>query len=141
MKILAIDLGEKKTGLAMWQEGFVVGAGTIAGIASGEKFLDELKAIIKKEEISKLVVGVPHSKSGQAAKNARTTIESIKKATKLPIKEVDETLTSKAAQERLGGKHARLAGRREDDEEAAKIILEDYLNQKITNKIIKQYKK
>lgn len=122
MKILALDLGAKKTGLAIAQEGFIFGR----GIACGWNHLDELagtiKGVINIDKIDKIIAGVPKSQSGEAADKVKKVIGDLQELIILEIEEVDETLTSKAAQERIGGN-----GKYDDDEEAAKIILEDYL--------------
>ena len=122
MKILALDLGAKKTGFAIAQEGFVFGR----GIACGWNHLDELagtiKGIINIDKIDKIIAGVPQSQSGDAAEKVRKIISDLQELIILEIEEVDETLTSKAAQSRISGN-----GKYDDDEEAAKILLEDYL--------------
>lgn len=119
LKLLALDLGQKKTGLALADEGFVVGRGVISGWGEWTKFLDDLGRVLERDKISGLVVGIPKSPSGDAEREYRQMIDKIKNKFHLPVEEIDETLTSYAARQRVG--HDR------DDEEAAKIILEDYL--------------
>jgi len=124
MKILALDLGSRRTGLAMAQESFVLGRGTVAGWDGWEKMIAALHEIVDQEKPKILVAGVPHSVSGEAAEHIRKLIQLLQKELKLPIKEVDETLTSVEARQRFSKNLAV-----DDDEEAAKIILEDYLRQ------------
>lgn len=127
MKILALDLGSRRTGVAVAQENFIFGRGTICGWEEWERFTRELEEQITKEKINKIVVGIPHSVSGDAAKRVRNIIDKIKKEfDNIKIEEIDETLTSKEAQRRAGYNQG------DDNEEAAKIILEDYLR-KISN--------
>lgn len=121
MKILALDLGTRRSGVAVAQESFIFGRGTISGWENWQLFIDELKGTIAKENIKKIVVGIPHSVSDEAAEKVRNIIGKIKKEIDINIEEIDETLTSKEAQRRAG------TNRGDDNEEAAKIILEDYL--------------
>ncbi len=121
-KILALDLGANKTGLALATEGFVVGRGVIGGYNDLTKLFSDLAEVIKKEgEVGKIVIGIPRSKSGEREKAYRTYINALNKEFGLAIETVDETLTSREARAR--------GARAQDDEEAAKIILEDYLAQ------------
>lgn len=123
MKILALDLGSRRTGVAIAHVNFIFGRGTICGWEDWERFTRELKEQITKEKINKIIVGVPHSVSGEAAKRVQNIINKIKKEfDNIKIEEIDETLTSAEARRRIG------AGIKIDDnEEAAKIILEDYI--------------
>jgi len=122
MKILGLDLGTRRSGMAIAEEDFIFGRGTISGWENWQLFIDELKGAIAKENIKKIVVGIPHSASGEAAQKAREVVDRIKKEIgDITIDEIDETLTSKEAQRRAG------TNRGDDNEEAAKIILEDYL--------------
>jgi putative transcription antitermination factor YqgF len=119
LKLLALDLGQKKTGLALAEEGFVIGRGVISGWGEWDKLVGDLGKILKEEKIDSLVVGVPKSPSGDAEAEYRLMIGKIKDKFHLKVEEIDETLTSHAARQRVGHDG--------DDEEAAKIILEDYL--------------
>jgi putative transcription antitermination factor YqgF len=127
MKILALDLGEKRTGLALLNEEFIVGAGTIGGYGNLQKMLAELDGVLKKEGVTQIVYGLPFSKSGEQGEKYKAIASAIGKRFKLPMASIDETLTTVEAQRRNGKEH-------EDNEEAAKIILEDYLNQRIAKK-------
>lgn len=121
-KILALDLGAKKTGLALAEEGFVVGRGVVGGYEDMTVLVADLEKVIGREStVVKLVVGVPRSKSGDREKAYRGYISVLKKETGLPVETADETLTSFDARAR--------GARAQDDEQAAKIILEDYLAQ------------
>ncbi|HOE74491.1 MAG TPA: Holliday junction resolvase RuvX [bacterium] len=121
MKILALDLGEKRTGLALLKEGFILGAGVIAGYQNLEKMFTQLAGVIKKENVTRAVYGLPCSKSGEQEKKYKAIAQQISQRYQLPLEGVNETLTTVEAQRR-GGKQC------DDNEEAAKIILEDYLN-------------
>ena len=125
MAILAIDLGEKKCGLARTDEQFVVGNGVIAGYGAYDQFIDTIKTEVERYSIDQLVVGVPQSKTGEQAGKYGDIIDRIKDDTNLPVATVDETLSSFEARRRQPNN----IPNGDDDEAAAKIILEDYLNQ------------
>ena len=119
--ILALDLGAKQTGLALFKEGFVVGRGVVGGWLEWQQLSAELERVIAEEQVTRLVIGVPNSPSGDQARQYETYIAAIKKKFALPVATVDETLTSVAAREQ--------GASTDDHEAAAKIILEDYLAQ------------
>jgi putative transcription antitermination factor YqgF len=125
MAILAIDLGEKKCGLARTDEQFVVGGGVAAGYGAYDRFIDTIKSVVGNYKIDRLVIGVPKSKSGEQADKYGAIIDRIKADTNLPVTTVDETLSSFEARRRQPSN----IPNGDDDEAAAKIILEDYLNQ------------
>ncbi|HLB32008.1 MAG TPA: Holliday junction resolvase RuvX [Patescibacteria group bacterium] len=119
--ILALDLGAKQTGLALFKEGFVVGRGVVGGWLEWQQLSAQLSRVIAEEQVARIVVGVPHSPSGDQARQYETYIAVINKKFALPVSTVDETLTSVAAREQ--------GASTDDHEGAAKIILEDYLAQ------------
>lgn len=121
--ILAIDLGAKKSGLALMTEGFILGKGTIGGFDEWTRLVGELKDFIEKNNVNSLVVGIPYSRSGERARKYQELIRHLDNELDLPIESIDETLTSHEASRRSSG--GKLDN---DDEEAAKIILEDYVN-------------
>jgi len=125
MKILAIDLGEKKSGLARTDEQFVVGGGVISGYGAYNEFIDAIKDIIAEYAIEQLVIGLPQSLSGQQADKYRDIIKKVQRDTNLTVATVDETLSSFEARRRQPSN----THNGDDDEAAAKIILEDYINQ------------
>ena len=125
MAILAIDLGAKKCGLARTDEQFVVGGGVVSGYIEYDQFIDTIKVAVERYSIDQLVIGVPQSKSGDQADKYGDIIERIKDDTNLPVATVDETLSSFEARRRQPNN----IPNGDDDEAAAKIILEDYLNQ------------
>lgn len=142
MNILSIDLGKKKTGLAVYREGMVLGAGVIEGWSQWDLMLETIDKQLYDHAIDKIVIGVPKSQSGQAEKQYRQLGEKISRRTGLKVEYIDETLTSVAANNqfvplRKVAQRGSLQGEKQrgkDDEQAAKIILQDYLaNQNITN--------
>ena len=123
--ILAIDLGAKKTGLALATEGFVLGKGKISGFDNWQSLVGELRDVIKKNDVNYLVVGIPYSRSGERARRYRGLTRRLYRQLRLPVATIDETLTSFEAARRDQSRGTKGG---DDDEAAAKIILEEYIN-------------
>lgn len=119
MNILAIDYGDKRIGLAWAQMGLdvILPYGLITG------GIKELAALIKKEHIDKLVIGLPIGLSSEENRNTekvRKFADKLKKETDLPIEFVDERFSSAQA-DSMGGEVSR-------DEKSAMVILQSYID-------------
>jgi putative Holliday junction resolvase len=130
MRILAIDLGEKRIGLAICdpEERLAVPLGTVA--RSGRlKLVHELARIARLEGVERLLVGEPlrlDGSAGEAAGRARRLGLELAAACQLPVEFLDEALTSHEARTRL----RQTPGRGEIDAVAAQVLLEDYLGRR-----------
>ncbi len=131
-KVLALDFGIKRTGIAISDE--------MKMIASGLKTLDtrELMAFLKdqipKENIDTLVVGEPKHVDGQAMKletNIKYFIEDFQELfPKVKVERMDERFTSKMAFQTMidsGLKKKQRQNKALIDEVSATIILQNYL--------------
>lgn len=133
MKLLGVDYGEKRIGLAFSDTmlNMVLPYGVIKRptiLAQAR----ELSAIITRDNIQKVVVGFPLSQNGAENKNTARVQElafELQKLTNVPTEFFDERFSSQAADAR-GGTVSR-------DEKSAMIILEGYLerNNKTRNQI------
>lgn len=139
MKILSIDYGDKKIGLAISDKEKKLASRflTIKNI-SLRNSVRELAKIAADNKISKIVVGIPVGFSGEGnqAEMTRLFIDKLKQKIDLPIIEVNEVFTSKMAGENLknaGIKKSELKNL--IDQEAARIILQEYLD-KISNNFL-----
>ncbi|MEK9165737.1 MAG: Holliday junction resolvase RuvX [Patescibacteria group bacterium] len=124
MKILAIDYGAKKIGLAVSDK-----KGRIAfpfGVVNNDAgLIERLKKIIKQEEIEKIIVGAPrYNPKTELYYQIETFINNLEANFDLPIKTHDELLTSKAAQKIKSDATSKA---KSDHDLAAMLILEDYL--------------
>lgn len=130
MRILGIDYGEKRIGLAVSDEKETLASRFLTlENKSLKKSIKEIKKIVSEENIKKIVVGIPIGFRGDSeqTKAVRKFIGELKKNIDLPIIEINEIFTSKMAEENL-----REAGMKDVkkviDQEAARIILESYLD-------------
>lgn len=123
MNILAIDYGTKRVGLS-WSDttlGVILPFGVVEKPSLKEK-VRELKKILDKENIQRIVVGFPLGLKGEENKNTERVkkfVFELQKNIDIEIEYQDERFSSIGADE-LGGGVSR-------DERAAMLILEGYL--------------
>ena len=104
MKILSIDYGEKRIGLAVSDESETLASRFLTlENNSLKKSVEGIKKIISEENIKKIVVGVPVGFRGESGQTeiTREFIGELSKNVDLPIIEINEIFTSKMAEENL----------------------------------------
>lgn len=132
-RILAIDYGKKRTGLAVTDTLQIV-PGALATVETSQlmAFLDDY---ISKEPVERIIIGEPRQPNGQPSENlARVKTfqgQWRKKHPEIPIEGYDERFTSMMAHRTMldAGLHKKA---RQDkalvDKISATIILQDYLS-------------
>lgn len=134
MRILSIDYGEKRIGLAISDENEKLASRFLTlENKSFKNLIDKIKIIVEKESIRKIIIGIPVGLKGESAqtKIIRGFSAKISQNIDMPIIEINEVFTSKMAEENLreaGIKSGEI--KKIIDQEAARIILQDYLNKK-----------
>ena len=131
-RILSIDYGRKRTGLAVTDPLQLI-AGGLATVSTSELF-DWLKNYIAREPVERIVIGEPRQPNGEPSENLARVQQFVnrwKKAVpEVPIEYYDERFTSVLAHQVMLdsgiGKKAR-QNKGLVDEISATIILEDYL--------------
>ena len=142
-RLLGVDLGERRIGLAIAEQGHEPPQGllTIRRSASDADDAVRLEAIVREQAIDQLVVGLPlnaNGDEGPMATAARAWAQAMGAALALPIRLRDERLSSHRAEARIGPMPRGRSGgppsptqreryRARVDQEAAAIILEDEL--------------
>jgi putative Holliday junction resolvase len=134
MRILAIDLGAKRVGLALAEaeSRFAYPLTTLARGAR-EKLFEDLGRIVRDNDVGEIVVGLPLALDGSetlGSRQARNFVCSLKRRLALPVVLVNEALTSEAAKDDLvaaGRKGASLKAVL--DQQAAVHILQTYFSQ------------
>jgi len=122
VKVLAIDYGTKRIGLAVSDE-----TETLArelAILPPKEFWGSIKDIIERENVERIVIGLPLNMSGQQTDKSREVQEfsdQLQKVVPLPVEFMDERLSSVMAGNLPGG-------RENVDSLAAQIILQNYLD-------------
>ena len=134
-RILAIDFGEKRTGIAVTDELQIIASG-LTTVAT-TTLLSFLKEYIAKENVELIVVGQPkrlNNDFSDVEQVILTYIEKLKAAfPELPIERVDERFTSKIAFQSMIDSGVKKKQRRSKellDEVSATVILQSYLYNK-----------
>ena len=133
MRILAIDHGSKRMGIAVSDELKMI-AQPLAYILAepSDKFLARLNELITDKEVELILVGMPRNMDGSygpAALKVQDFVEVLKGAVCVPIKMWDERLTSAQANRLLIQGNVRRDKRKEQvDKMAAAILLQSYLD-------------
>ncbi|GAB3019325.1 Holliday junction resolvase RuvX [Cyclobacterium sediminis] len=135
-RVLAIDLGTKRTGLAV-TDPLVIVASPLETIPT-HQLLDYLKRYTKIEEVSTIVLGWPKSLDGTDTNMTRPVISLEKKLKKtfpeINVELVDERFTSKMAMQSMINMGSKKKDRKEKagnlDKISAAIILQTYLDRK-----------
>lgn len=133
MRILSLDVGEKRIGMAISDVLGLIAQQLETFIRSNEADdFSRIKDIIKKREVSEIVVGFPLNMDGtEGPKTAEINkfIESLKKECSVPIKTWDERLTTREADRILRAADVSRKKRKKlDDKLAAQLILQSYLD-------------
>lgn len=135
MRLLAVDWGTKRIGVAVGEEehGIVRPLLPLTPTGALKRDAAMLAQVARKEEAQAIVLGLPLEPGGiegRMAKIARTLAAEIEQAG-VPVELVDETLTSVEAETELWSEGVKAARRRKlKDGEAARLILERYLHGK-----------
>ena len=135
-RILAIDYGKKRTGLAVTDPLRIIANG-LATISTSDIF-DYLTEYVAKESVDQLVIGKPIQPNGQPSENITRVENFVNRWRKLhpemPIDYYDERFTSVIAHQAMIAGGVKKKTRREDkglvDEISATIILQDYMRSK-----------
>lgn len=131
-RILALDLGRKRIGVAVSDELQMTARGVrIITRESSEKLLAAVQKIIEEFDAVALVIGLPLNFDGSesaGAAQAREIAAKLKEILRIPIFLQDERLTSREAEEILREQgYDWQAIKKLVDKEAAAIILRDFL--------------
>jgi putative Holliday junction resolvase len=133
MRVLAIDHGTKRMGIAISDELKLI-AQPLEYIPAEPfaKFLDRLKEILREKEVELIIVGLPRNMDGSygpAALKVQEFVAALKSALTVPIQTLDERLTSVQANRFLLEGNVRRAKRKEKvDKTAAALLLQGYLD-------------
>ena len=125
MKVLALDFGRARTGVAVSDP-----TGTVArplGVverAASEAGLARLAELVREEEAEHVVVGLPLTLRGERGEQARETeafVEALRAAVDVPVETFDERFTTTLAERAANGSAS------EPDARAAAHLLSGFL--------------
>ncbi|WP_423127797.1 Holliday junction resolvase RuvX [Gaoshiqia sp. Z1-71] len=133
-RILAIDYGKKRVGLAVTDPMKMI-AGKLTTVPSHQIF-DFLKEYFQKEDIEKIIIGYPLQMNNEASQSVLYINPFLKRFQKLypdmPIEQVDERFTSKMAFQTMIDAGLKKKDRKNKgmiDAVSATILLQSYMEQ------------
>lgn len=138
-RILAIDYGERRVGLALSDETGVVASESLEtidrkNIKAGNTLEQEIVRVAEGYNVAEIVVGLPVNMDGSLGESAQKVLQfaqGLGSLTGLPVRTWDERLTSVVAQRIQRELNLPLGKRREKgriDRTAATLLLQNYLN-------------
>lgn len=135
MRIMAIDYGDARTGVALSDPtGFLAGQTFLIKSRKQEVVLEELAALVQRQGAQELVMGYPRNMDGTLGPRAEKYADfarRLEEATGLPVALWDERRTTVDAHRILGEQGVRAKNRKDKiDSVAATLILEGYLDWK-----------
>ncbi|MDV6168077.1 Holliday junction resolvase RuvX [Flavobacterium sp. DG1-102-2] len=135
MRILAIDYGLKRTGIAVTDEMQMIASG-LTTIAS-ETAVNFLTDYFAKEKVEKVLIGEPKQMNGLPSESAPLieafVVKFIAQFPDMQLERVDERFTSKMAFQTMIDSGLKKKQRQDKgliDEISATIMLQDYLSRK-----------
>ena len=131
-RILSIDYGKKRTGIAVTDPLQIV-AGGLATVSTSE-LLNWLADYVAREQVELIVVGEPRQNNGQPSENYPRVMQFVKslkrRLPRIPVEMYDERFTSVLAHQAMIDGGLRKKARQDKalvDEISATIILQSYL--------------
>lgn len=134
-RILAIDYGQKRTGIAITDDFQIIASGLTT--LPSETTILFLRDYFAEEKVEKVIIGEPRQMDGTPSQSAeiieKFIIQFKKSFPEMPIARVDERFTSKMAFQTMidsGLKKKQRQNKGLIDEIAATILLQDYLSRR-----------
>lgn len=134
-RLLAIDYGQKRTGLAVSDEMQIIAGGLTTVPTAG--LVDFLLDYVKREPVERIIVGLPRQMNNEPSENMRRITPFVNRLRKLlpdiPVEFHDERFTSVLAQRTIIEAGIKKMARRNKelvDEVSATIILQSYMESK-----------
>ncbi|PID69798.1 MAG: Holliday junction resolvase RuvX [Flavobacteriales bacterium] len=131
-RILAIDYGKKRTGIAVTDELQIIASGLTT--VDTQKIFSFLTDYLSKEKVALFLVGEPKQMNNTPSESEtiiQPFVEKLQKTfPKIPVKRIDERFTSKMAFQTMidsGLKRKQRQNKALVDEISATIILQSYL--------------
>ncbi|MBE3584749.1 Holliday junction resolvase RuvX [Desulfofundulus thermocisternus] len=134
MRIMGLDVGEKRIGVAVSDPlGWTAqGIGVIRRDQPRAQIMEQLKKLVREYRVERIVVGLPRNMNGTLGKQGQRVLDfarEIGAELELPVETWDERLSTASAEKVLLSADLSRARRRKIiDKMAAVIILQSYLD-------------
>lgn len=134
-RILAIDYGEKRIGLALSDiSQFLASPYKTIENRSKKIVINEIKEIIQLKEVEEIVVGLPKTMKGTFSKKTKEVeawVNYLKKHISIPVHLFDERLSTIQAHQVVHAKGKKVGQEKNKiDQYSASIVLQAYLDRK-----------
>lgn len=133
MRILALDIGSKRIGVAMSDELLLTAQGreTIRH-TTADQDIAEISRLVAENGVTEVVLGLPLNMNGSPSAKSKAVMEfaeALAASISVPVKTWDERLTTVGAEKALlEADMSRLKRKRLNDMVAAQLILQGYLD-------------
>jgi putative Holliday junction resolvase len=131
MRILALDVGERRTGVAMSDPlGWLATPLTVLKCASREEELAAIVELVQAHQVERVIVGFPRSLDGSVGPQARRVkryVERMRPRLSVPVELWDEQFSTVQAEQLIHATGKRI-DRERIDAAAAAVILQSYLD-------------
>lgn len=133
MKVLSVDYGDARTGIAMSDiMGFLASPYCVIKESYQPKLVAKIVEIIKKENVEKIVIGLPRNMDGTCGyrcDECKSLGDAIANEIEIAIEYEDERLTTVMAHDVLSNNNVRGKKRKDTvDAVSAVMILQSYLD-------------
>ena len=134
MRILGIDYGDRRVGIAVSDEGALIASGlpTFQRKGNDRGLIEHVRRLCEEYGVERIVVGLPINMDGSIGPRARLTAEfanRLRNALGLEVETWDERLTSEQADRlMLAADLSRARRKKQRDRVAAHLILQSYLD-------------
>lgn len=129
LKLLGLDVGEKRIGLALGDSAVKIAFPKgVVNVDGGE--IEAISRIIKNDAIDIVIIGYPRNQKGETTLQTKFVEDFASRLKNIfdNLKFQDESLTSVIAEQRLVG-HKKAYSKSDIDSQAATIILQDYIEE------------
>lgn len=132
-RVLALDIGEKRTGVALSDESRTISSPlTVLDVDKGNQWIKKVADLTEQHEVAEVLVGLPlnqHGEEGSDAEKIQKVIALLRGRLKVPVIEWDERFTTVQAQRSLLEADVSRRKRKEViDKVAASILLQSFLD-------------
>ena len=132
MRILSVDYGRKRTGIAVTDPSQII-AGGLATVSTSTLY-EYLSEYVANEQVERIIIGEPRQTNGEPSENYQRVIQFVNRWRKampqIPIELYDERFTSVLAHQAMLQGGLRKKARQDKalvDEISATILLQDYM--------------
>lgn len=132
-RLMCIDFGSRRIGIALTDKLQIISYPYKTIDTKKINFIDEIKNIIARQEVERIIIGLPTDVQGEdsiTCKKIREFAQMLKRKVDIPFTFHDESFSSRKAQQIFHQSGKKLKGHKKNiDKIAAAIILQDYLQE------------